>query len=141
MSSSTKTAIATSAAPPPLPQFSQAVVHNGIVYCSGSIGVDPATAKIVEGSVHDRTRQALLNLAAVLDASGSSLNDVLKVNVFLTNMADFPIMNSAWDEVFKRENKPVCSKRKTFLWWEFLTLNDVRPGLVSRFTSFLLGPM
>lgn len=112
---SNKTLITTSAAPSALPQFSQAVVYNGIVYCSGSIGIDPATGSMVEGSVYDRTRQVLANLRAVLEASGSSLNDVLKVNVFLTNMADFGAMNAAWDEVFKRENKPVCLKYKTLL--------------------------
>ena len=50
-----KTAVRTNKAPAPLPVFSQAVVHNGMVYCSGSIGVDPATQKIVSGGVGERT--------------------------------------------------------------------------------------
>jgi 2-iminobutanoate/2-iminopropanoate deaminase len=57
-----------------------------MVYCSGSIGTDPTTLKLVEGGVADRTRQSLKNLAAVLEAAGSSIDNVVKVNIFLTNM-------------------------------------------------------
>ncbi|KAL2258147.1 hypothetical protein VTK26DRAFT_8652 [Humicola hyalothermophila] len=90
----------------PLPQFSQAVKYNGMVYCSGTLGVDPATGKLVDGSVTDRTRQALKNIAAVLEAAGSSIKNVVKVNVFLNNMANFAAMNVAYDEFFNQEPKP-----------------------------------
>jgi 2-iminobutanoate/2-iminopropanoate deaminase len=81
-----KEAVLTSNAPPPLPFFSQAIKCNGMVYCSGSIGTDPTTLKLVEGGVADRTRQSLKNLAAVLEAAGSGIDNVVKVNIFLTNM-------------------------------------------------------
>jgi reactive intermediate/imine deaminase len=84
-----KEAVLTSNAPPPLPFFSQAIKCNGMVYCSGSIGTDPTTLKLVEGGVADRTRQSLKNLSAVLEAAGSGIDNVVKVNVFLTNMVSF----------------------------------------------------
>ncbi|EGO55687.1 hypothetical protein NEUTE1DRAFT_67548 [Neurospora tetrasperma FGSC 2508] len=99
-------AVLTSKAPKPIPQLSQAVVYNGMVYCSGSLGIDPATGKMVEGTVKDRTRQVFKNLSAVLEAAGSSLKNVVKVNVFLTTMDNFAAMNEAYDEFITAEPKP-----------------------------------
>ncbi|KAK0749904.1 Endoribonuclease L-PSP/chorismate mutase-like protein [Schizothecium vesticola] len=96
----------TNRAPEPLPQFSQAVKHNGMVYCSGNIGIAPSTAKLVGGTVKDRTRQALRNLSAILEAAGSSLQNVVKMNVYLTTMENFAMMNEAYDEFFEWETKP-----------------------------------
>jgi reactive intermediate/imine deaminase len=117
------TAVLTDKAPKPIPQLSQAVKYGGMVYCSGSLGVDPSTSKFVEGSVQDRTvclslgtvrpiltscqRQALKNLSAVLEAAGSSLQNVVKVNVFLTDMSNFAAMNEVYDEFFVWQPKPV----------------------------------
>lgn len=119
-------AILTAAAPKPLPQFSQAIKFNGMVYCSGNIGMDPKTSKIVEGTVKDRTvsydlsrlgynyelttwiqRQALKNIQAVLEEAGSSLQNVVKVNVFITTMDNFVAMNEVYDEFIKGDTKPV----------------------------------
>jgi len=118
----------TTQAPKPLPQFSQAVKFNGMVYCSGNIGLDPQTWKEVEGTVKDRTvcipvaasfltehrhlltvlqRRALKNLSAILDEAGSGLRNVVKVNIFLTTMDNFAVMNEAYDEFFTWEPKPV----------------------------------
>ncbi|KAK4457052.1 Endoribonuclease L-PSP/chorismate mutase-like protein [Cladorrhinum samala] len=99
-------AILTDKAPKPIPQLSQAVKYNGMVYCSGSLGIDPETGKFVEGTVKDRTRQCLKNLSAVLEAAGSSLKNVVKVNVFLTDMKNFATMNEAYDEFFTQSPKP-----------------------------------
>ncbi|TVY53177.1 RutC family protein [Lachnellula suecica] len=66
-----KEAVKTTNAPPPMPFFSQAIKCNGMVYCSGSVGMDPRSMKLVEGSVGDRAEQCLKNLAAVLEAAGS----------------------------------------------------------------------
>lgn len=99
-------AILTDKAPKPIPQLSQAVKYNGLVYCSGSLGANPETGKFVEGSVKDRTRQCLKNLSAVLEAAGSSLNNALKVNVYLTDMKNFVAMNEAYDEYFTQGPKP-----------------------------------
>ncbi|KAK8083922.1 yabJ [Apiospora saccharicola] len=98
--------VLTDKAPKPLPQFSQAVKYNGMVYCSGSIGFDPATSSLVEGGVKNQTRRALQNLTAVLEAAGSSFENVLKVNIFLTTMENFAAMNEAYDEFFQQEVKP-----------------------------------
>ncbi|KAH7319497.1 Endoribonuclease L-PSP/chorismate mutase-like protein [Rhexocercosporidium sp. MPI-PUGE-AT-0058] len=102
-----KTAVVTDKAPPPLPFFSQAIKCNGMVYCSGSIGMDPASMKLVEGSIEGRTEQALANLTAVLAAAGSSIENVVKVNVFLTDMKDFAAMNGVYAKVFTKDPKPV----------------------------------
>ncbi|KAK6087101.1 hypothetical protein SCUP234_02194 [Seiridium cupressi] len=96
----------TDKAPKPLPQFSQAVKYNGTVYCSGNIGFDPATFQLVEGGVKEQTRRALRNLSTVLEEAGSSLNNVVKVNIFLTTMDNFAAMNEAWDEFFTQDVKP-----------------------------------
>ncbi|KAI9170637.1 Endoribonuclease L-PSP/chorismate mutase-like protein [Paramyrothecium foliicola] len=100
-------AVHTTKAPAPLPQFSQAVKYNGLLFCSGSVGMDPATNTLVEGTVKDRARQALSNLQNVIEAGGSSLEKVLKANIFLTDMANFATVNEAWDEFFTQEPKPV----------------------------------
>ncbi|RSL60260.1 hypothetical protein CEP53_005503 [Fusarium sp. AF-6] len=98
--------VTTSAACAPLPQFSQAVKYNGMVYCSGTLGIDPATDELVLGTVTDRARMALNNLQAVLEAAGSSMDRVVKANIFLANMKDFDAVNIAWDEFFPKDPKP-----------------------------------
>ncbi|KAK6209032.1 hypothetical protein LQW54_006632 [Pestalotiopsis sp. IQ-011] len=97
----------TDKAPKPLPQFSQAVKYNGMVYCSGNIGVDAASFKLVEGGVKEETRRALRNLSTVLEEAGSSINNVVKVNIFLTTMDNFATMNEAYDEFFTQDVKPL----------------------------------
>ncbi|PGH12051.1 hypothetical protein AJ80_06870 [Polytolypa hystricis UAMH7299] len=101
-----KKAVFTTNAPNPLPQFSQAVVHNGMVYCSGSIGINPTSKQIVEGGIAERAAQTLRNLSAVLKAAGSSIKNVVKVNVFLTTMENFAEMNKAYDPFFEDGIKP-----------------------------------
>ncbi|EEU36581.1 uncharacterized protein NECHADRAFT_51633 [Fusarium vanettenii 77-13-4] len=98
--------VVTSAACAPLPQFSQAVKFNGMVYCSGTIGIDPETDELVSGTVTDRARMALKNLQAVLEAAGSGMDRVVKANIFLANMKDFDAVNIAWDEFFPKDPKP-----------------------------------
>lgn len=77
-----------------------ATVFNGVVYTSGQIALDSSTGKIVGDDVRTQTRQVLKNLSAVLEAAGSSLDQTLKVNVFLQNPADFPAMNEVYTEFF-----------------------------------------
>ncbi|KAF4976950.1 hypothetical protein FZEAL_6454 [Fusarium zealandicum] len=100
-------AVFTESAPKPLPQFSQAVKYNGMVYCSGNIGAIPGTNfELVQGTVKDRTRQAIKNLKAILTTSGSSLRNVVKMNIYITNMENFALVNEAYDEFFTWEPKP-----------------------------------
>ncbi|EEQ84981.1 hypothetical protein RJZ56_006690 [Blastomyces dermatitidis] len=104
---SAKQVVLTDKAPAPIPVLSQGIVHNGIVYCSGQVGMDPATGKLVEGTVQDRTAQIFRNLSAVLEKAGSSLEKAIKVNVFLANMEDFAAMNEIYAQFLSQEPKPV----------------------------------
>ncbi|PGG96387.1 hypothetical protein GX51_07841 [Blastomyces parvus] len=104
---SAKQVVLTDKAPAPIPVLSQGIVYNGIVYCSGQVGMDPATGKLVEGTVQDRTAQIFRNLSAVLEKAGSSLEKAIKVNVFLANMEDFAAMNEIYGQFLSQEPKPV----------------------------------
>jgi len=81
--------------------FSQAIAYNGMIYCSGNIGIDPAAKSLVEGSITDRTIQALKNLSAILEAAGTKLENVVKVNVFITTMTNFDDMNKGYLQFFE----------------------------------------
>ena len=83
-----------------LDAYSQAVIHNGVVYCSGQIPLDPEGGQIVEGDIAAQTERVLENLKAVLEAAGSSLESVLKTTVFLKDMAEFPVMNEVYGRYF-----------------------------------------
>ncbi|KAB2581090.1 2-iminobutanoate/2-iminopropanoate deaminase [Lasiodiplodia hormozganensis] len=92
-----KVATLTDKAPKPLPGiYSQAIVANGMVYCSGAVAMDPVTMKLVDGDVQAHTHQCIKNLTAVLEASGTTIENVVKVNVFLSNMDDFAAMNEVY---------------------------------------------
>ncbi|CAG9979806.1 unnamed protein product [Clonostachys byssicola] len=99
--------VSTTAAPAAIPQLSQAIKFNGLIFCSGNVGAIPGPSlQLVEGTVKDRTRQTLKNLSAVLEAGGSSLSNVLKVNIFITDMANFSSVNEVYDEFFTSSPKP-----------------------------------
>ncbi|KAK8152002.1 Endoribonuclease L-PSP/chorismate mutase-like protein [Phyllosticta citribraziliensis] len=92
-----KVAILTKNAPPPLPGvLSQGIVANGTVFCSGQVAVDPATGKMVEGDIAARTHRVIKNLQAVLEAAGTTIENVVKVNVFIDNMDNFAKMNEVY---------------------------------------------
>ena len=97
---SAKLIVATPAAPAAIGPYSQATIHNGIAYLSGQIPLDPATGQIVPGGIAEQTARVLDNLRAVLEASGASLDTVLKTTVFLADMADFPAMNEVYARYF-----------------------------------------
>jgi 2-iminobutanoate/2-iminopropanoate deaminase len=92
--------IATEKAPKAIGPYSQAISHGGIVYVSGQIPLDPATGQLVDGDIAAQAERVLENLKAVLEASGSSLSQVLKTTVFLKNMSDFPKMNEVYGRYF-----------------------------------------
>ena len=93
--------ISTTEAPAAIGPYSQAVVHGGLVYCSGQIPLDPASGALIGGDdVAAQTRQVLANLDAVLRAAGSSRAQVLRTGVFLRDMADFAAMNAVYAEFF-----------------------------------------
>ena len=90
---------------PALGPYVPATVAGGVVYTSGQIAFDAETGKIVGEDIRTQTRQALDNLRAVLAAAGSSLEQTLRVNVYLKNPEDFPAMNEVYQEYFK-DHKP-----------------------------------
>lgn len=97
--------IATPHAPKAIGPYSQALVHNGMVYVSGQIPIVPETGELVQGSIADQTNQVLNNIANILKEAGTELNNVIKTTVYLKDMNDFDEMNKAYGEHFSI-NKP-----------------------------------
>ena len=93
-------AISTKNAPQAIGPYSQAIKANGFVFASGQVALDPQTGKVVEGGVAEQAEQALKNLAAVLEAAGSSFAKAVRVGVFLKDMGDFPVMNEVYARHF-----------------------------------------
>ncbi len=87
-------------APKAIGPYSQAIRVGDFVFCSGQLGLDPNTGNLVSGGVEAETRRALENLAAVLQAAGTSLERVVKTTVFLLDMNDFARMNAVYAEFF-----------------------------------------
>lgn len=85
---------------PAVGPFSAAVIASGFLYSSGQIALHPVSGKLVEGAVAEQTEQIFRNLEAVLGAAGKSLSDVVKTNVYLADMSDFPVMNEVYGEHF-----------------------------------------
>ena len=100
-----KEIISTEKAPGAIGPYSQAVKTGGMVFCSGQIPIDVATGEFVSNDVAEQTEQVLKNLSAVLEAAGTSLNNVVKTTVFLADMNDFTAMNEIYAKYFS-ENKP-----------------------------------
>lgn len=86
---------------PPVGPFSQAIQAGEFLFLSGQVGQDPATGKLVDGGVEKQAEQIFANLAAVLEASGKSFSDVVKVGVFLTDMSDFQTLNAIYARHFE----------------------------------------
>jgi len=95
-----KSAIKTETAPGAIGPYSQAIIANGLVFAAGQTGSDPATRKLVEGGIQAQTRQTLTNVKAILEAAGTSLENVVKTTVFLADMNDFAAMNEVYAEFF-----------------------------------------
>ena len=83
-------------APKAVGPYSQAMMHDGMLYTSGQIGLDPAAGALVGEGVEAQARQVTKNLSAVLDAAGASISDIVKVNIYLTDMDDFPLVNTIY---------------------------------------------
>ena len=96
-----KEIIQTDNAPKAIGPYSQAVKANGLIFASGQIPIDPKTGQFVEGGITEQTEQVLKNLAAVLEASGSGLDSIIKTTVFLADMQEFAAMNEVYGRFFK----------------------------------------
>ncbi len=98
--------VRTDAAPKPVGPYSQAVVHGGLVFASGQVPLDPATGRLVEGDIEVQTERVISNLAAVLEAAGSSLTRVLRTTVYLEDLSLFARMNAVYARRFDGDPKP-----------------------------------
>ena len=92
--------IATNQAPQAIGTYSQAVKVNSTVYLSGQIPLVPATMEVVEGDIRIQISQVFDNLQAVAQAAGGSLEKLVKVNIFLTDLSHFPLVNEVMAEYF-----------------------------------------
>ena len=93
-------AISTTQVPGAIGPYSQAILIGELLFTSGQLPIDPATGQFPEGGIKEQTRQSLLNIKAILDASARSMADVVKTTVFLADMNDFAEMNSVYAEFF-----------------------------------------
>ncbi|NMB89971.1 MAG: RidA family protein [Chloroflexi bacterium] len=108
MGSNEKTTILAENAPKAIGPYSVGVQAGQFIFTSGQIGIDPQSGAIVAGGIEAETRQALVNLRSILEAAGSSLDDVVKATVFLQDINDFNRMNGVYAEFFN-ENPPARS--------------------------------
>lgn len=96
-----KEIIQTTNAPAAIGPYSQGVRHGDLVFVSGQIPIDPATGELIEGDIKQQTRQVLANVAAILQATGTTMDKVLKATLFITDMDDFPLINEVYAEFFQ----------------------------------------
>ena len=97
---SNRAVIATQAAPAAIGPYSQAIKVGNTVWISGQIPLDPETMTVVEGGIEAQTERVFQNLAAVADAAGGSLNDAVKINISLTDLGDFAVVNEIMTRYF-----------------------------------------
>jgi 2-iminobutanoate/2-iminopropanoate deaminase len=95
-----KTPVVTEKAPKAVGPYSQAIKANGFVFCAGQIPLDPVTGEMVSGGIQEQTQRVLENVEGVLEAAGSSLEKVVKVQVFMKDLADFSVMNEVYASFF-----------------------------------------
>ena len=95
-----KQVISTPKAPAAIGPYSQAIRVGNLVYTSGQIPINPATASFVEGGIKEQTRQSLTNVKAILEEAGTSMANIIKTTVFMVDVADFADMNGVYAEFF-----------------------------------------
>jgi 2-iminobutanoate/2-iminopropanoate deaminase len=96
-------AVSAPAAPAAVGPYSHAVRSGGLLFCSGQTPLDPATGELAQGTVGDRTRRCLENLALVCDAAGARLADAVRLTVYVTDMATFAQVNEAYATFFEAD--------------------------------------
>ncbi len=90
--------ISTDKAPTPAGHYSQAITHNGLIFVSGQLPIDPVSGKVVEGGVEAQIRQVITNIGEILLASGSSLDKILKATIYIPNSSYWPEINRVYAE-------------------------------------------
>lgn len=96
-----KEVIRSDRAPLPIGPYSQAIRAGGVLYLAGQVALDPSTGQFLAGDIKAQTRRVLQNLSAVLEAAGSSIDQVVKTTVFLKDINDFGPMNEEYANVFR----------------------------------------
>ncbi|MEG1593689.1 MAG: RidA family protein [Oscillibacter sp.] len=104
-----KNIIATNKAPGAIGPYSQACNVGELVFTSGQVPIDPATGAFVAGGIAEQARQSLTNVKAILEAAGTSMDNVIKTTVFLNDMNDFAAMNAVYAEFFTEGKYPARS--------------------------------
>lgn len=94
--------ISTDHAPKAIGPYSQAIRAGGFLFTSGQVAIDPSNQQVITGDVSAQTDRVMKNLAAILEAAGTSLERVVRCTVFLKNMGDFPAMNEVYGRYFKQ---------------------------------------
>ena|SRR3989338_8317816 len=100
--------IHTDKAPKVVGPYSQAVATENLIFCSGQIGIDPVVGKLVEG-IENQTHQVMKNIKNVLDASGRNFDQVAKTTIFLSDIANYQIVNKIYESYFNPEQVPARS--------------------------------
>ena len=90
--------ILTNAAPAPAGHYSQAIRHNGLVFVSGQLPLDPVSKEVVEGGIEPQLRQVMANISAILEASGSGLDNILKATIYIPDSSYWPEINRVYAE-------------------------------------------
>jgi 2-iminobutanoate/2-iminopropanoate deaminase len=90
-------------APDAVGPYSHAVKSGGLLFCSGQVPLDPGTGKLVEGSIGDQTRRCLENLGVVAAAAGASLDDAVRMGIYVTDMSTFKEVNEAYGTYFESD--------------------------------------
>ncbi|MFQ5713084.1 MAG: RidA family protein [Candidatus Scalinduaceae bacterium] len=96
-----KIVISTNNSPKAIGPYSQAIQFNDLVFVSGQIPIDPGSGELVKGNIKEQTKQILENLKNILEASGSSLQNVLRTTIFLSNMDDYSMINETYVQYFE----------------------------------------
>ncbi len=101
--------ISTDKAPAAIGPYSQAIAHNGLIFVSGQLPIDPSTGAFPEGGVEAQTRQSLTNIKSILEQAGSGMDKVVKTTVLLADMGDFAAMNGVYAEFFSEPYPARCA--------------------------------
>ena len=101
-SKSVRRVIETEAAPAPIGPYSQAVVANGILYCSGQVPLDPVSGELVNGGIAEQASRCLESLDAVCRAAGARLSEEARIGIYLTDMEEFPKVNDVYATFFEK---------------------------------------
>jgi 2-iminobutanoate/2-iminopropanoate deaminase len=96
----------TDKAPAPVGPYNQATAHNGVLYVSGQIAIDPATGALVQDDIEAETHQVMKNLRAILTNAGLTFDNVLKCSVFVSDMHDYGRINAVYAQYFDEDNAP-----------------------------------